>query len=75
MTVRYERKYLVPNELLFSLRHRVRAFIRPDSFALRGDDRIPEYTEKHLFRLPYLKLLFRKDRRVEGSPEIKDQGL
>jgi hypothetical protein len=68
MTVRYERKYLVPNELLSSLRHRIRAFVRPDSFALRRD-RIPGYTVRSIyfdsptFNPYYEKIEGLKDRR------------
>lgn len=48
MKLRYERKYLVKNELLHELRKAVVPFVRPDQYADRGD-RHPQYTVRSIY--------------------------
>lgn len=68
MTVRYERKYLVKNELLEALRNRLQAFVRPDTFALRPNA-LPEYTVRSIYYdSPTFNSYFEK---VEGLKDRK----
>ena len=47
--LRYERKYLVPNELMNPLRARISPFVRPDIFAREKDDGIWQYTVRSIY--------------------------
>lgn len=46
---RYERKYLVPNYLLESLRNRFAGFVRPDIVASHNGNGIPQYTVRSIY--------------------------
>lgn len=48
MKIRYERKYLVPNEKLIQLRNRIKPFVRPDFYADNGQE-IPQYTVRSIY--------------------------
>jgi hypothetical protein len=48
MQLRYERKYLVPNEMLPDLRKELLPFVRPDTFADKSAG-IPEYTVRSIY--------------------------
>lgn len=68
MRVRYERKYLVPNNLLEVLRNRIQPFVRPDLFASTGDG-LPEYTVRSIyFDSPTFNAYYEK---VEGLKDRK----
>ncbi|MFO7873416.1 MAG: polyphosphate polymerase domain-containing protein [Bacteroidales bacterium] len=47
--LRYERKYLVPNSLLGSLRSRVKGFTREDLFATTNGNGLPQYTVRSIY--------------------------
>ncbi len=48
--LRLEKKYLVPNYLMNDLRKRIRPFVRPDLYALSGNNEgIPEYTVRSIY--------------------------
>jgi len=49
-SLRYERKYLVPNYLLDELRERIRPFVNHDSFSLDTDfEHIKQYTVRSIY--------------------------
>ncbi len=47
--LRYERKYLVPNEVMDELRQRLMAFVQPDSYALKNEHGIYQYTVRSIY--------------------------
>lgn len=47
--VRYERKYLVPYELLDRLRNRVNGFVRPDIYTNGNGSKLPQYTVRSIY--------------------------
>lgn len=49
MTLRYEKKYLVSNDLLSALRERVSPFLVPDLFAQNSGYDLPEYTVRSIY--------------------------
>ena len=49
MKLRYERKYLVKNELLEGLRNRILPFVRADIFASDSSSDFPEYTVRSIY--------------------------
>lgn len=82
--LRNEKKYLVPNRLMDSLRNRVNDFVRPDIFVRDNPEGLPQYTVRSIYfdsrRLEayHEKLggvLFRRKFRVRGyhGPEPEEQ--
>ena len=47
--LRYERKYLVPNELIDDLRSRMSPFVRPDVFTKKSDNGLQQYTVRSIY--------------------------
>ena len=47
--LRYERKYLVPNEIMDQLRHRLMAFVQPDIYAKKNEHGIHQYTVRSIY--------------------------
>jgi SPX domain protein involved in polyphosphate accumulation len=47
--VRYERKYLVPNENLDKLRERIKPFVSPDFYARENNASLPQYTVRSIY--------------------------
>ncbi len=79
--LRYERKYLVPNNLLGELRCRVRGFVRQDLYATTNGNGFPQYTVRSVyFDTPDLVnyhekhagLLHRRKLRVRGYTHSSD---
>lgn len=79
--LRYERKYLVPNNLLGELRRRVRGFLREDLYATANGNGLPQYTVRSVyFDTPDLVnyhekhagLLHRRKLRVRGYTHSSD---
>ncbi len=80
---RYERKYLVPNNLLNDLRSRFSGFVRPDVMASANGNRIPQYTVRSIYfdsldMLWYNEkhdgLIKRRKLRVRGYTHHEDNG-
>jgi len=83
MTLRYERKYLVHNDLLHTLRETIRPFVRPDTFARFNGD-YSEYTVRSIYldslqrAAVYDKLEGLRDRkklRIRGYDTQQDDSL
>jgi hypothetical protein len=47
--LRYEKKYLVPNELMDRIRSRISAFVRPDIYTNSDEDGIRQYTVRSIY--------------------------
>lgn len=84
MKLRYERKFLVPNKMLDSLRARVLTFAKPDAFAKRNCEDLMQYQVRSIyFDTPDLRFYkekwdgieFRRKFRIRGydtySPDNK----
>lgn len=83
MILRYERKYLVHNDLLLYLRAAIRPFVRPDKFATSKGD-FSEYTVRSIYldslqrEAVYDKIEGLRDRkklRIRGYNMLKDDSL
>jgi len=47
--LRYERKYLVPNEMMDRIRSRLSAFVRPDIYTNKSDNGVRQYTVRSIY--------------------------
>jgi hypothetical protein len=47
--LRYEKKYLVPNEMIDLIRSRMSAFVRPDVFTNKSDNGLRQYTVRSIY--------------------------
>jgi hypothetical protein len=47
--LRYERKYLVPNESLDDIRKRIMPFVTPDKYALKNENGLHQYTVRSIY--------------------------
>jgi hypothetical protein len=47
--LRYERKYLVPNELIDRIRSRIGPFVRPDIYTSQNTDGLRQYTVRSIY--------------------------
>jgi len=75
MRYRYERKYLVPNEALHSLRERLRPFLSRDPFAPLQPDGTYQYTVRSIyFDTPSFNSLYEKWEGVEVRKKLRIRG-
>lgn len=75
MLLRYERKYLVPNDMMDALRKRLMPFVTPDNFTSENERGINEYTVRSIYfdsptLISYYEkgdgIMFRRKFRIRG---------
>ncbi|OPZ95975.1 MAG: VTC domain protein [Bacteroidetes bacterium ADurb.Bin408] len=75
MLLRYERKYLVPNDMMDALRKRLLPFVTPDNFTSENERGINEYTVRSIYfdsptLISYYEkgdgIMFRRKFRIRG---------
>lgn len=75
MKYRYERKYLVNNKDMLSLRDRLSSFVRPDVFANKNKEGHPEYTVRSIyFDSPTLTSLLDKNEGIRERKKLRIRG-
>lgn len=75
MKLRYERKYLVSNHKLESLRERILTFVKPDIFANYKEKSYPEYTVRSIyFDTPNMTSLLDKNEGVKERKKLRVRG-
>lgn len=75
MKLRYERKYLVLNHQLDSIRERIQTFVKPDLFAAKNGKSYPEYTVRSIyFDSPNLSSLLDKNEGFKERKKLRVRG-
>lgn len=78
--LRYEKKYLVPNELMDKIRSRMSSFVRPDIFTNKNNDGLRQYTVRSIYfdtrNLDFYTekkegLIYRRKFRIRGYDAIE----
>ena len=81
MLLRYERKYLVPNEQMDALRSRLMTFVRPDTYASKNEKGLHEYVVRSIYfdshnLISYYEkgdgIMFRRKFRIRGYDNYEE---